>query len=90
MKLIKLMEEQIEEIHDVQKYAKLAAEMKDSHPLLAQTFYALSIQEESHQATLRGEVVKLIEEYRKEHGDPPPAMQAVYDYLHKRHIDKLF
>ena len=90
MKLIKLVEELIEEeIHDVKKYAKLAAEVKDNHPLLAQTFYALSTQEDGHQAALHAEVVKLIEEYRKEHGDPPAAMQAVYDYLHKKHVEQL-
>ena len=90
MKLIKLMEELIEEeIHDMKKYAKLAAEVKDAHPLLAQTFFALSTQEDGHQAALHNEVVKLIEDYRKEHGDPPAAMQAVYDYLHKKHVEKL-
>ena len=90
MKLIRTLEELIEdEIHDVEKYAKMAAELKGEHPGLAQTLYTISTQEDTHQAALHTEAVKLIEEYKRTHGAAPPAMQAVYDYLHKRHIEKL-
>ena len=37
---------------------------------------------------LHNRVVAVIEQYRKEHGDPPAEMQWRYDYLHKKHIDK--
>lgn len=90
MKIIKELEELIEEeVHDVKKYAKLAAEYKHDHPALSHVFYTLSTEEEKHQAMLHEEVVKIIHEYRKSHGDPPVAMQAVYDHLHKRHVEKL-
>ena len=90
MKLIEMLENRIdEEIHDVKFYAKMAAEVKDTYPGLAQTLYNISVHEDSHQAALHKEVVAIIEEHRRTKGDPPAAMMAVYDYLHKRHIDNL-
>ena len=38
---------------------------------------------------LHTEVVKIIENYRKTKGEPPKEMMAVYDFMHKQHIDKL-
>ena len=90
MKLIRDLEEMIEdEIHDVEKYAKMAAQVKDEHPALAQVLYNISVQEDAHQAALHNEVVRIVEEYRRTHGEPPAAMMAVYEYVHKRHIEKL-
>ena len=90
MKLIKKLEELIEEeIHDVKKYAKLAAELKAEYPQLAQALYTISTQEDSHQATIHNEVVKIIEDYRRKNGEPPQAMMAVYEYIHQRHIENL-
>ena len=90
MKLIRDLEEAIsDEISDIRKYAKWAAALKDSHPALAQVLYNISVQEDGHQAALHNEVVKLIEEHRRSHGDPPATMKAVYDYLHQKSIDDL-
>lgn len=90
MKIIRDLEELIEEeIHDIKKYAKLAAELKSEYPSLAQVLYTLSTQEDSHQAALHTEVVRIIDAYKKSHGEPPAAMRAVYDIMHQRHIDKL-
>ena len=90
MKLIQTLEELIdEEIHDVKKYAKLAAEVKESYPALSHALYTISTQEDVHQSMIHDEVVKIIEDYRRKHGDPPAGMLAAYDVLHKRAIDKL-
>jgi hypothetical protein len=90
MKLIRDLEEYIdEEIHDVKKYAKMAAELKSEHPTLAQVLYNISVQEDAHQASIHNEIVKFIEEHRRTHGEPPAPMMAVYEYLHKKSIDKL-
>lgn len=90
MKLIRELEEMIEdEVHDVKKYAKMAVELKAEHPQLAQVLYTISTQEEGHQQMLHDEVVKIIDNHRKMHGEPPATMMAVYEYVHKKHIDKL-
>ena len=83
MKIIKILTDRInDEIQDVEHYAKLAAEIKGSHPALSHVLYTISTQEEGHVEMLHAEVVKLIEAYRKEHGAPPVAMQAVYSPYH--------
>ena len=90
MKLIKYLEDAIEEeIEGVKGYAKKAVELKDEYPNLAQVLYNISVQEDAHQAALHKEAVKVIEDYRRNHGEPPAAMMAVYEYVHQKHIDAL-
>ena len=90
MKIIKELESKIsDEIEDIESYAKMAASVKAESPGLAQVLYNISMQEDAHQAALHAEVVKIIEEHRRTHGEPPAAMMAVYDYIHKKHIEEL-
>lgn len=90
MKLIRDLEELIEdEVHDIKKYAQMANELKAEHPQLAHVLYTISTQEDAHQQMIHSEVVKIIGDYRREHGEPPAAMMAVYDYVHKKHIEKM-
>ena len=90
MQIIRYLEDAIsDEIEDVKDYAIKAAEVRDEYPGLAQVLYTISTQEANHQSMLHAEVVKIIEEHRREHGEPPAAMLAVYEYLHKRHIEKM-
>jgi len=87
MKIIKCLEEFItEEIEDATKYAKLAVKYKAERPALAKTYYDISTDELRHMSLLHDEVVAIIEAYRREKGEPPEAMMAVYELLHEKHI----
>lgn len=89
MKLIKEITELIEEELDgAENYVKMALAHKDDNASLAKTLYDVSAQEMHHVEMLHTEVTSLIQEHRREKGDPPAAMLAVYNYLHERHIDK--
>lgn len=37
---------------------------------------------------LHAEVEAVIQKYRQEHGEPPEKMQAIYDYLHEKQIER--
>ena len=89
MQIISALSDMIEEeLNDAEKYIRCAMDKKSEYPELAETFYKLSVAEMEHVAMLHTHVASLIAGYRKEHGAPPERMQGIYDYLHKKHIEK--
>ena len=87
MKVIKDMSEDIEKTLDLAECnIKKAIEYKLDFPIAAQAFYNKSV---ALMNTIKGQhdaIVALIEGYRKEKGEPPAPMMAIYNYLHERQI----
>lgn len=89
MQQIKEISERIEEeIEDAEKYVKCAIKYKQYDKELSDAYYDLSLQEMRHSNILHDQGVRLIEEYKAEGKTIPVGMQAVYDYLHEKHIEK--
>ena len=90
MKIIRDLSEMIEdELEGAEHYAEFALLHKDDNPAMAAVFLEISAQELHHVNLLHEEVVKVIKKYREKHGDPPPEMQAVYDWQHKKEIERM-
>lgn len=89
MKLIQKMVDYIdEELEGAEEYVKCALAHKDDNPTLAKTFYDISADEMKHVNMLHEEVVKIIEAHRREKGEPPAAMLAIWNYMHEKHIER--
>ena len=41
-----------------------------------------------HMTMLHAEVAGVIQKYRQEHGEPPEGMKCLYDYLHRKQIER--
>lgn len=89
MKIIEELSDYMnEELDDAEKYVKKALDVKDKWKDMANMFFTLSSEELNHMNRLHNEATKLIDEYRKRDGDPPATMLAIYEYIHKKLIDK--
>lgn len=90
MKLIQKLTDMIdEEISDARKYARCSLEHKDDDVELSKTFAQLSNEELGHAERLHAQVVRIINKYKSEHGDPPEHMLFIYNYLHDRAVQKV-
>lgn len=89
MKIIeKLSEEMEEELHDAEKYIECAMKWKEDDVLLSKMYADLSADELKHALLLHENGVRLINEYKQSGKEAPVEMQAVYDYLHEKHMEK--
>ena len=89
MKIIKELTEMIEdELDGAEEYIEDALKLREENPSLSKTFFDISLDEVKHINLLHDEIKKLIEAHRREKGEPPVAMMAVYNYLHERHMEQ--
>lgn len=87
MKKIEMLVDMIdEELEGAKTYIKKALDLKEKDRELAEMFYRLSGEEMTHVDMLHKQVMEVIMEYKRKNGDPPAVMEAVYDFLHKRHM----
>ena len=88
MKKIEILSQQIEkEIDNAYEYARCALDTKESDPVIAELYYKIASNKLNDMGLLHGQVVAIINDYRKDHGEPPEAMKMLYNILHKKHIE---
>ena len=88
MKIIEKLSDKIEKEMDcAEDYVKCALYYKDERKPLADVFYRIADEKMGHVNLLHTQVVAIIDEYRKQHGEPPEAMKTLYDILHRKHIE---
>ena len=89
MKIIKCLSEDIECTLDMaEDEIKKAIMYKEEYPVAAKAFFAKSVALMDSIKASHDAVVSLIEGYKKEKGEPPAPMMAIYNYMHERHINK--
>lgn len=89
MEVIKCLSENIECTLDVaEENIKKAIKYKDEFPVAAKAFYTQSTLLMDSIKGQHDAVVTLIEAYKKEKGEPPAPMMAIYNYMHERNINK--
>ena len=86
MRTIKELSDNIkDEIEDAHKYASRALDLKDSDRETADLYCSLAQEELKHMEMLHARVVKCIDDYRKNNGEPPIEMRVRYETLHEIH-----
>lgn len=89
MKIIKCLSENIENTLDAaEENIKMAMMYKEEYPIASKAFYTQSVVLMDSIKMQHDAVVALIEGYKKEKGEPPAPMMAIYNYMHERHINK--
>lgn len=87
------IKELVEAIEDEIDYANrkmnFAFKYKDFDPNRADFEYGLSVDAVGRINALHNKVVEKIAEYRKESGEPPAAMQTLYDWEHQKAIKRV-
>ena len=73
-------------IRMAKKEIEFAMRHKEDDPAIAKLFYDLSVSDLQDMNDMHAPIVSKIQAYRKEHGEPPAAMMAVYDWQHEKQM----
>lgn len=88
MKVIKQIVEDIEdELEGAEHYAKLATQYRDDDKMLADNYARMAQTELGHVNDLHSQAVRLIKAQKESGVEVPASMQAVWDYMHGKHVD---
>lgn len=89
MKIIECISEDIEATLNMAEHnIKKAMKYKEEYPVASRAFYNKSVALMDTIKLQHDAAVALIEGYKKEHGEPPVPMMAIYNYLHERQINQ--
>lgn len=89
MKLIKdITDDMMGEIHDAKHRAERAMEFKPLYPDIAQREIDIAAQELTHAEKDHKSVMELIEEYKKNKGEPPEYMMEYWNEKHEDFMEK--
>ena len=77
-----------EKIHDSDKDIRKAIELKYEYPILANDYYEFSVERMQEALDLHSKVVKIIEEYRKQEGEPNETMRKLWECEQKIIIEQ--
>ena len=90
MRIIKKLAEMIDdEIDGAIEYAEDAVLYKDSMPEIGRMFAELADEELGHVGRLHDAVAEIIKEARDSGKTVPPGMAEMFEYIHKRQIEKV-
>ena len=88
MRIIENLSDKIaDEIDSAEDYAQCALNLKEERPQVAETYFRIANEKMNHMNLLHSQVATIIEEYKKETGEPPAAMKTLYDILHRKHME---
>lgn len=89
MKIISdLVDSMMDEVHDAKHRIKKAYELKPEYLDIAKREYDIAVQELAHADKDHISAVELINAYRKDNGEPPADMLAVWNIKHEKYMDK--
>ena len=78
-----------EEVHDAEKYAKMANQIKDEDRQLGDVFISIAKSELEHMEKLHSAVIRIIQAYRSEKGAPPEQMMMVWNWEHEQIVEQV-